>query len=50
MLTYAMLLWVGIALSAPTWYWWCWGIAVGITFLKFVVSIYKAGKKQADDE
>ena len=25
MITLAMLFWIGYTLSAPTWYWWCWG-------------------------
>lgn len=44
MLVLAMLLWIGLTLSAPSWYWWCWGINVGIGFIKFALDMYKAGR------
>lgn len=45
MLILAMLLWIGLTLTAPAWFWWCWGISVFITFVRFSWSMYKAGKE-----
>ena len=45
MLTLAMLFWIGYTLSAPTWYWWCWGISVFFIIIKFGISMYKEGSK-----
>ena len=45
MLSLAMLMWVGMKLSAPTWYWWCWGICCVITVIRFAWGMYKAGAK-----
>ena len=45
MLKYAMLFWIGKHLNAPSWYWWCWGIGIGLLFIKFGLDMYKAGAK-----
>lgn len=44
MLTLAMLFWIGNQLNAPTWYWWCWGIAAFIIVIKFGYGCVKAGR------
>lgn len=46
MLALAMLFWVGLELSAPTWYWWCWGICIGVKVIKLCWDMYKAGAGQ----
>ena len=45
MLNSLMLLWIGLTLSAPSWYWWCWGICVFINIIQFGWNMYKAGSK-----
>ena len=45
MLILAMLFWIGYTLSAPAWFWWCWGIAVFVSFIKFGVDMYMKGSK-----
>lgn len=45
MLTLAMLFWIGFELSAPTWYWWCWGFTVFFRFIKFGMDMFKGGAK-----
>ena len=45
MLSLFMLLWVGLTLSAPAWFGWCWGIAAFTNILTFGWNMYKAGSK-----
>lgn len=45
MLIAFMLFWVGLTLSAPTWYWWCFGLFVFFNIVKFGFDMYKAGSK-----
>lgn len=43
MLVLAMIFWIGYTLSAPVWFWWCWGIVAFFNVLKFGWSMYKKG-------
>lgn len=45
MLQFACLIWVGIKLGAPTWYFILCGSGVVITFLDLLVKIYNLGKE-----
>ena len=45
MLNLAMLFWIGYTMSAPTWYWWCWGICAFWLVIKFGMSMYKKGSE-----
>lgn len=46
MICLAMLFWIGYTLSAPTWYWWCWGILIFMQIIKFGWSMYKKGQEK----
>lgn len=43
MLGLAMLFWVGSNFNAPTWYWVCWWIAVGVKVIQYGWGMFKAG-------
>ncbi len=45
MLALAMLFWIGYTLSAPAWFWWCWGVLAFIDILKFGLTMYKKGSE-----
>lgn len=45
MLTMITVLWILIELSAPTWCYWCVGIAMFFKFLKLCTDLYSAGKE-----
>lgn len=45
MVTTLMLLWIGLTLSAPAWYWWCWGICMFIDVIRFGIDMYKLGSE-----
>ena len=48
MLFSVMLFWIGYTLTAPTWFWWCWGIIAAIQLFKFGKAIYDLGKKSKE--
>ncbi len=50
MITYALLCYIGVTLNAPAWYWTVWGIAIGIKFIQFCISLYKIGRKSKEME
>lgn len=43
MITDILLFWIGLQLSAPTWFWWLIGIKFAIEIIQFGVKMYKAG-------
>lgn len=46
MIVLAMLLYIGLSISAPTWYWVCWGILTLCQIIKLMHKMYKLGKKE----
>ena len=46
MLALAMLFWIGYTLSAPAWFWWCWGACVFLNIMKFGTTMYKKGSEK----
>lgn len=50
MLTLIMLFWVGTVLSAPQWYWWCWGFMVTYQVIKMGKGLYDLGKKASEEQ
>ena len=46
MIVLAMLFYIGYTISAPTWYWWCWGFLAAYQFIKLLYRMYKIGKKE----
>lgn len=45
MLSLAMMFWVGYTLSAPVWYWVCWGIVTLCQIITFGIKCYKKGRE-----
>ena len=45
MLTGIMLIYIGIAVGAPVWYFWGGGAIIAISFIQFAVKTYTLGKK-----
>lgn len=43
MLTNILLVWIGMQLKAPTWYYILVGVKFSIKLIRFVVAIYEAG-------
>ena len=46
MINLAMLFWIGYTLSAPAWYWWCWGILISLNVINFGIKMFKAGRER----
>lgn len=44
MIGYILLFWVGLQMTAPTWYWWVLGIGMFINVLSFGLNMYKSGR------
>jgi hypothetical protein len=44
MIPYVMLIWIGMTLNAPTWYWWCLVIGFIVKFISFGFDMFKAGR------
>lgn len=48
MLTFPMLMWIGVQMNAPVWYMVLAWIGIASTVINMLVQVYKAGKKDSE--